>query len=98
MSTDQDRMLRIGSMTRDLGDAPTRLRAAAAEVPFAASGTRFGLFDPALIRVFGRSMWVRPVVILIVLAAMSIAIVGAAILRPWDPFPPRGLIAYTVPL
>ena len=58
----------------------------------------FPALDVAIARIFGNARWIRPVVVLVVVLALVAAAVGAALLQPWRPFPPRGLIAYTAPL
>ena len=98
MSTEQERFLRDWLAARDPGDAPARLRAAIARVPYETRRATFPTFDIPTIRLFGVSALLRPLVILVALLAIVLAAVGAAVFRPWVPFPPRGLIAYTVPL
>lgn len=98
MSNEQERTLRSWLLTRDPGDAPARLRAAVAEVPGTTSRTFRSEVGVAIARVFGlsRTAWIAVVVVLLLVAALAVA--GAALWRAVQPFPPHGLIAYTVPL
>lgn len=93
MSTDHDRLLSWLS-ARDPGDAPARLRAAAARVPYEIRQPALPRLDAALTRVFGVPGLARPLVVILVVLAIVLSAVGAAVFQPWRPFPPRGLIAF----
>jgi dipeptidyl aminopeptidase/acylaminoacyl peptidase len=98
MTPEQEGLLRGWLDARDPGDAPARLRAAVREVPHAVPRAIFPAVDAALGRFFVLPRQVRAVLLLVILAAIVSAVVGAAIVRPWEPFPPPGLIAYTAVL
>jgi WD40 repeat protein len=98
VNTEHQPLLRSWLAARDPGDAPSRLRASIARVPYETRTPAFPAIDAAITRAFGRSAWVRPLLVLVVLLALVVAAVGAALLQPWRPFPPRGLIAFTGPL
>jgi dipeptidyl aminopeptidase/acylaminoacyl peptidase len=98
VSTDDDRRLRTWLDARDPGDAPASLRDAATRVPYDTRQPTFATLDTAITRVFGTARWVRPVLVLVVVLAVVAAAVGAALVQPWRPFPPRGWIAYATPL
>ena len=98
MSADHDRRLRTWLDARDPGEAPARLWAAAGRVAIETRQPVFPALDVAIARIFGNARWIRPVLVLVVVLALVAAAVGAALLQPWRPFPPRGLIAYTAPL
>jgi hypothetical protein len=98
VNTQQERLLRSFLAARDPGDAPARLRGAATRVPYETRLPVVPAFDVAITRLFGPARWVRPLLALVVIAAIVAAAVGAARIQPWRPFPPRGLIAFTVPL
>jgi len=91
-------MLRSWLLARDPGDAPSRLRAAAAQVPGTTSRTLRSELGVAITRVFGlsRTAWVAVVLVLVLVGAIAVA--GATLWRAIQPFPPHGLIAFTVPL
>jgi dipeptidyl aminopeptidase/acylaminoacyl peptidase len=98
MRTDQERLVRRWLESRDPGDAPTRLRAAVADVAFAERGSRFPFLQGPPIRLPWLHVSIRPVLIVLALVAILVAAVtaGYLVLRP--PFPPRGLVAYVAPL
>lgn len=96
MNAESERELRKWLEARDPGDAPDSLRASAAEVPYATRPGRLSALDGALGRLFGPFAIVRPVLLLIVLLALLLAGIGAALVLRSQPFPPPGLIAYTV--
>jgi dipeptidyl aminopeptidase/acylaminoacyl peptidase len=98
MNTEQERTLHHWLAARDPGDAPARLRAVAREIPMTTRPRAFAGLDVALRHGLRLSTALRPLVVLIVLLVVAVAIAGALVLRPWDPFPPRGLIAYVGPL
>jgi hypothetical protein len=74
---------------------PARLREVVSRIPHTTRPSAFPALDAAIDRVFGRSTWLRPVLILVIILAIVLAAVGAAALQPWRPFPPRGLIAFS---
>ena len=95
MTSEQERLLRGWLDARDPGETPARLRAAVQEVPYTVPTATFPGVEAALGRFLVLPRQVRAVLILVILAAIVSAVVGAALLRPWEPFPPLGLIAYT---
>jgi WD40-like Beta Propeller Repeat. len=97
MNTGQDRMLHDWLAARDPGDSPARLRAVAAQLPETGLRAAFPTADAVMWRMRGMSTSARLVVVLVVLLAVVVG-VGAVLLRPWQPFPPGGLIAYVGPL
>ena len=98
MNAEQERLIRSWLDARDPGDAPARLRAAAADVPYRSRRSIFPAFDAAMARILPTWAVARPVLLLIVGLSLAAAIVGAALVLRSQPLPPRGLIAYTAPL
>jgi WD40 repeat protein len=98
MSTERrDLRVRAWLADRDPGEAPARLRAAVASIPDDVSQSRFPAFDSALTRLVGSSPQVRRVLVAATLVLLAVAIAGAALLLSRQPFPPRGLIAFSTP-
>jgi WD40-like Beta Propeller Repeat len=97
MNANEERQLRAWLDARDPGDVPARMRMAAQEVADL-TPRGFGIRDFAHLRVLGRSVLLRPLVVALVLLAVALAIMGGALLYRWLDFPPKGLIAYTVAL
>lgn len=95
MNTNHEPRLRAWLAARDPGDAPASLRAAAARVPYETRRPAFPALDAAITRSFGPARWVRLVLVLLVVLALLAAAAGAALVQPWRPFPPRGLVAFT---
>jgi len=98
MNAEQERFLRGWLDARDPGGPPATLRAEVARVPSTTSRSVFPAFDLAARRLFSLPAPARALLILAVLLAVAVAAAGAAILQPWRPFPPHGLIAFAVPL
>ena len=98
MNANDEHRLRSWLAARDPGEAPARLRAAAARVPYDTPQPMLPMLDVLITRVFGPARWIRPVLVVLVVLALIAAAVGAALLQPWRPFPPRGLIAYSAPI
>lgn len=98
MNSQQERTVRSWLAARDPGNAPPRLRAAASAVPATTRGPIAPALDAAISRVFSlsRSAWLAVVLLAVVAVALTVA--GAALWRSMQPFPPHGLIAYTIPL
>lgn len=98
MSNQQERTIQTWLASRDPGAAPASLRASAAAVPATVRGPIAPALDLAISRVLGlsRSAWLAAVLIFVL--AAGVLLVGAALWRAAQPFPPRGLIAYTVSL
>jgi len=94
MTPQQELRLRSWLESRDPGAASATLRSAVALVPAATRPSTMPALDGAIERFFGRGTWVKPVLLLVLLSAIVLAVIGAALLQPWRPFPPRGLIAY----
>ena len=98
MNANDEHRLRLWLAARDPGEAPARLRAAAARVPYDTAPPRLPALDALITHVFGPARWIRPVLVVLVVLALIAAAVGAALMQPWRPFPPRGWIAYTAPI
>jgi hypothetical protein len=98
MNAEQERRLRSWLATRDPGEAPTALRTVIAQVPYVTPRASFPALEAAVERVFGPWAPVRPLVYVVLLVLAAAAIVGAALLGHSQPFPPRGLIAYSSPV
>lgn len=98
MNAEQERLLRSWLDGRNPGDAPDRLRAAVAEVPYATRRSIFPALDAAIAQIVGPSAFASRVALLIILATLVVALVGGALLLRSESFAPRGLIAYVAPL
>lgn len=97
-ANERERQLRGWLDARDPGEAPARLRAAVAEVPYATRRSIFPALDAAMARVLGPSALASQVVLLVVLVTLVVALVGGALLLRSESIAPRGLIAYVAPL
>ena len=97
MNAEQERTLRTWLAARDPGDAPARLREVAATLPETGLRTAVPALDAMFWRLRGLPTLARVAIAVVALLAL-VAAAGALILRPWDPFPPRGMIAYVGPL
>lgn len=95
MSNQQERTIQAWLAGREPGAAPDRLRARVADVPVMARGPLAPALDLAIARVLGMSRMAWLTAALIVALVAGLVLVGAALWRAAQPFPPRGLIAYT---
>ena len=95
MNAQHERLLRDWLDARDPGGAPSGLRTAAERVPYDFGRATFPRIDDVRVRFLRLDPPLRAALILLTLATLIVAVVGALILRPWQPFPPRGLIAFT---
>jgi hypothetical protein len=98
MNVEQERRLRRWLAGRASGEAPAGLRAAVAQIPYATRRAAFPAMDAAFARLFGPWAPVRPLLYIVILLVAALAIVGATLLAGLQPFPPRGLIAYSSPI
>jgi len=98
MNAEQERVIRSWLEARDPGNAPDRLRAAAAEVPVKTHRPAYPAFDSLMSRLFGPWATTRPLLVILVVLALTVAVIAAGLLlRSQHPFPPRGLIAFASP-
>jgi len=98
MNAEQERVLRAWLDARDPGEPRPTLRAALRDIPANVNVPWAASIENAMRRALGPWAPVRLVVLVILGLVLTVAIVGAALLlRPRAPFPPPGLIAYTVP-
>ena len=98
MNAEQERLLRGWLDGRNPGDAPDRLRAAVAQVPYATRGSTFPALDAVMARILGPSAFAGRAAFLVILATLALALVGGALLLRSESLAPRGLIAYVAPL
>ena len=98
MNRDDELLLRHWLEARDPGPARAALREAVQAVPFTERSARFPALDLTLRAGFGLAALARPLVLIGLVLVTVLALVGLAVLQPWRPFPPRGLLAYTAPL
>jgi len=98
MNAEQERVLRAWLDARDPGEPTPTLRAALQQVPANVSVPWPASIENAMRRALGPWAPVRLVALVILGLALTVALVGASLLlRSRVPFPPQGLIAYTVP-
>lgn len=97
MNTEHERTLRTWLAARAPGDAPARLRAVTAALPDAGLRKDFPALDAVIWQLRGLSTLARVGLALVTILAVVVT-AGALVLRPWQPFPPGGLIAYVAPL
>ncbi|HEY4227986.1 MAG TPA: hypothetical protein VGM49_06575 [Candidatus Limnocylindrales bacterium] len=98
MNRDDELILRRWLEARDPGPARGVLRDRVGAVPFASPGARFPGLDLTLRAGFGIGPIARPLVLLALVLGALLALAGAAVLQPWRPFPPPGLLAFTAPI
>ena len=98
MNTEQELVVRAWLDARDPGEPTPTLRAALRQVPVNVSVSWPASIENAMRRALGPWAPVRLVALVILGFVLAVALVGAALLlRSRVPFPPQGLIAYTVP-
>lgn len=98
MNREQELTVRRWLESRDPEAPRPALRERVRAVPLATPPARFPGLDLTLRSGFGLAPIARPLLIAAVVLLAVVTLVGALLFQPWRPFPPRGLIAYAVPL